>query len=54
MIDDIFLIMLEWFMVSDPWPLDEAKHDKIEFVLNIESKNRGYDTWVDAYHDQAT
>ena len=48
--DRIFEVLLNWFMVSDPWPLTEKEHDMIEAFLDEESKKRGEDNWVCAYH----
>ena len=48
---DSFKAMLEWFMVSDPWPLTEEQHELIRWVLDAESQKRGYENWVVAYHE---
>ena len=48
--DWFFRLLLDWFMVSDPWPLDDDAHEAVRFVLDDEAKQRGYDTWVEAYH----
>lgn len=45
-----FVAVLEWFMVSDPWPLSETTHNIMLNLLNAEAEKRGYANWVDAYH----
>lgn len=50
MSDKEFRALLDWFMVSDPWPLDEFAHKTIQTMLDLESVRRGFPTWVDAYH----
>jgi hypothetical protein len=42
--------MLDWFMVSDPWPLDLEKRVVVENLLDYLSRMKGYEGWVDAYH----
>ena len=49
--DELFLILLRWFMVSDPWPLPMDQHDAMMFLLNSEAMNRGFRDWVHAYHE---
>lgn len=49
--DRLFKIMLDWFMVSDLWQLDEESHEYISKWLDVESRNRGYLDWIDAYHE---
>jgi hypothetical protein len=46
-----FGTLLSWYMVSDPWPLSDDEDDTIHHMLEAESKARGYDSWVHAYHD---
>lgn len=48
--DEVFKSMLAWMMVSDPWPLDGKEHFTLTEFLNQESRQRGYDSWTDAYH----
>ena len=43
--------LCDWLMASDPWPLSELKRDRIEEMLNEEAEARGYDDWIQAYHD---
>lgn len=50
MTDRMFRDLLDWFMVSDPWPLDRAAHARIEDALNAEAGARGFDGWVEAFH----
>ncbi len=47
-----FRAILDWWMCSDPWPANEQGHIKIEAWLNEECKRRGYESWVDAYHQE--
>lgn len=46
-----FGTLLDWFMVSDPWPLEQIDNDRMKDMLNDEAQRRGYDDWVQAYHD---
>jgi hypothetical protein len=46
-----FRAMLDWFMLSDGFPLGMLERGIIEDFLNREADLRGYDTWVDAYHE---
>ena len=51
--DQEFRAMLDWYMCSDPWPVDpddNGTHEMMTELLNRESRKRGYDGWVDAYH----
>jgi hypothetical protein len=43
--------LCDWLMASDPFPLSESRRDRIESMLNDEAERRGYDDWVQAYHD---
>ena len=49
--DAMFRDLLDWFMVSDPWPLDQAAHTRLHLALDEASKLRGYENWVVAYHE---
>lgn len=51
MSDSVFRILLDLLMVSDPWPLEEASHEKLIKYLDAESKARGFIDWIDAYHE---
>ncbi len=42
-------IFLDLLMVSDPWPLEYGQ-DAMTDVADAESRARGYDNWIDAYH----
>lgn len=47
----VYRVLLDLYMVSDPWPL-EAKADGIMMAaLTAEARKRGYDGWVEAYHE---
>jgi len=50
--DQEFRAMLDWYMCSDPWPVEpeEGSQKIITALLNSEAFVRGYDTWVGAYH----
>jgi len=43
--------LMNWFMASDPWPINDLEHERMEEMLNEEAKARGYDGWVHAYHE---
>lgn len=46
-----FRILLDLYMVSDPWPLDDSESNNvIGGLLNRESKKRGFDGWIVAFH----
>lgn len=49
--NQLFRVMLSWFMVSDPWPLSDTAHRVIENLLEKESKRRKYKSWIDAYFE---
>ena len=51
MTEEEYRDLLDWFMVSDPWPLSEDAHETIMALLDREAHSRDYDTWVAAYHD---
>ena len=47
-----FRAALDWFMCSDPWPVSGRRNYKIMLTwFEFESRRRGYQTWVDAYHE---
>lgn len=50
MSDRLFGIILVLFMASDPSPLTADDHNVLTAVLNANSKLRGHNNWVDAYH----
>ena len=52
--DDEFRALLDLFMVSDPWPLDERAEGVVQDLLTSESASRGYGSWVVAYHEHKT
>jgi len=49
--DEAFRVLLDWFMVSDPWPLEAKQQGMMLAFLNAEASKRGYDDWVHAYHE---
>jgi hypothetical protein len=52
--EDEFRALLNWWMCSDPWPVPgpdgDRDHETMVNWLNRESRRRGFDGWVDAYH----
>ena len=44
------LALLTWRMVSDPFP-EQVELGVIDAMLNRESLARGYEDWIDAYHN---
>ena len=52
--DDAFRVLLDWYMLADPWPLSDRAHGMMFGFLTAEANKRGYETWVDAYHDFQT
>lgn len=50
MTDVQFRAVLDWWMVSDPWPLDEKAHEAIGDLLAAECAARDIEDWVVAYH----
>lgn len=52
LIDDAeFKALLNLFMSADPFPASEEDHEKLLVLLNRESQRRGYDGWIEAFHD---
>jgi hypothetical protein len=43
--------LLNWFMASDPFPLEVDDRMAIEAFLNAEAHKREYRNWVEAYHE---
>jgi len=50
MSDKAFRVLLDLFMVSDPWPLTEEARHEYEQILCAEASRRGHNGWVEAYH----
>lgn len=50
MSDKTFRVLLDLFMVSDPWPLSEEGRREYEQVITAEASRRGHNGWVEAYH----
>lgn len=49
--DREFRALLDWFMCSDPWPVEGGdSHDLMSDWLNRAAKSRGYKDWVEAFH----
>lgn len=51
MTDKEFSVAMEWMMCSDPFPLCEDKHKVLWEMLDREAQDRGYDDWIQAYHE---
>jgi hypothetical protein len=49
--DEAFRVLLDLYMVSDPWPLEDKDNLVIFGFLSGESQKRGYKGWVEAYHE---
>jgi hypothetical protein len=50
--DLAFRALLDWFMASDPWPLDDGNSRAVIFgFICAEASKRGYDDWIEAYHE---
>lgn len=47
-----FRTVLDWWMCSDPWPESVSK-DIVDSWLERESRERGHDGVVAAYHEHA-
>ena len=50
-----FRAVFDWYMCSDPWPVDESiggneAHAKVTAWLDRLAKADGWADWVDAYH----
>jgi len=45
-----FRALLDWFMCSDPFPVDGETHSVVEHLLDRAAAERGHKDWVDAYH----
>jgi len=46
-----FGTLCEWLMASDPFPLEQSRRQRMVDMLNDEAQTRGYDDWIQAYHD---
>jgi len=50
--DEAFRELLNLFMASDPWPLEGERSKAVIFgFLCAEASKRGYDDWIEAYHE---
>lgn len=50
MSDDLFMLLMNLMMVSDPWPLSEHEQTLLNEALDLEASKRGYESWIDAIH----
>lgn len=48
--DKQFRVLLDLFMVSDPWPLSDGEFATVEKLLMSESNAREFNSYTDAYH----
>jgi hypothetical protein len=51
MTDDLFRLLLDCMMQADRHPWTDADDAALTKHLDAESKARGYESWVVAYHD---
>ena len=49
-----YRMLLDLFMVSDPWPLTDEQNEVLLDMLNDEAEARGYAEWSEAYHEVKT
>lgn len=49
--DDAFRVLLDLYMVSDPWPLSDRENGVLFAFLSAEASKRGFDSWTEAYHE---
>ena len=52
MTDYEFRVLLNLWMVSDPWPLSEKEGEAFHSFMERKSVGRGYTDIVDAFHNQ--
>lgn len=45
-----FRMLLDLWMVSDPWPLSPGANDTLEGLLTMETSLRGFESIVEAFH----
>ena len=54
MSDEQYRALLDLMMCSDPWPVtgdDTENQVLVTELANTEAVKRGYENWVDAYHE---
>jgi len=49
--DKEFRALLDWWMVSDPWPIKADQATTVDELLSKEARARGFHSSVQAYHD---
>lgn len=49
--DKEFRLLLDLFMVSDPWPLEDDRFVIMEKLLMKEAHVRGFDSYIEGYHE---
>ena len=49
--DQEFRVLLNLFMISDPWQLDNDGEDTIRSLLQKESKLRDFEDWIHSFHE---
>ena len=50
--DKEFRYLLDLYMVSDPWPLEDGESNGVlgKMLDRLSSEEHGFDNWVEAYH----
>jgi len=46
----VFRVLLDLFMCSDPWPMDDSSHAVMLAFVESESKRLGFSDWIEAFH----
>lgn len=49
--DEVFRVLLDLIMCSDPWPLEEDDEDVLMDAVEARSRLRGYNDFSEAYHE---
>jgi hypothetical protein len=49
--DEVFRLLLDLYMVNDPWPLSDRENGQMLGFLIAECHKRGYESWTRAYHE---
>jgi len=50
--DRQFRAFLNLMMCSDPWPASKEDQVTLEHLAQVESHERGYTDWIEAYHKE--
>lgn len=46
-----FRAFLNLLMCSDPWPTDDEEQQILTDLADEQSRNRGFENWIVAYHE---